>query len=269
MIASPMRRGALMMCVVALTSCATRAPLHSFQVLPRAPNYLLRYPDLHETPFSDVLRSYNGFEPGRVWMDLHPEMELRVENAYYRPGMPRKGLDGFIGTEIARYKVQSHGSLQLISFDPMQHRPSDQLPVQRLVSGTQRRYQYHRFYYAIFFKRSAFSRGSVLLGANSENELNRLAGDLITAPDSVCAGASAHCTVFPEACSVSIEMEVVVNHTPRNLLWGSLLSSVADHPRQLELLRSYKGRLDAVELDPRDPQALRLPLLPGDHVNWM
>jgi hypothetical protein len=55
-------------------------------------------------PFPDVLRVYNGFEPGRAWMELRPGMELRIENAYYQPGMPRSGLNGFLGTEIAQYK---------------------------------------------------------------------------------------------------------------------------------------------------------------------
>jgi hypothetical protein len=36
-------------------------------------------------------------------MELRPQMELRIENAYYRKGMPKRGLDGFLGTEIARY----------------------------------------------------------------------------------------------------------------------------------------------------------------------
>ena len=43
---------------------------------------------------------------------------------------------------------------------------------------------------------------------------------------------------------------------------------VAARPRRLELLRWYRGRLTPVEIDASDANALRLPLLPGDRINW-
>jgi hypothetical protein len=67
---------------------------------------------------------------------------------------------------------------------------------------------------------------------------------------------------------VSVEIEIAVNGTPRRVLWGSTLGNVAAHPRHVELLRHDRGRLAPVELDPADPNALRLPLLPGDHLSW-
>jgi hypothetical protein len=195
-------------------------------------------------------------------------MELRIENAYYEPGMPKRGLKGFLGTEVARYTVDSQGRLQLASFQPMKNRPNGEPPVQQLIASSQLRDRYHRFYYAILFKRSGEARGSVLLGANKKDDLDRLAAELLADPDSVCNDTSRHCTVFPEACSVSIEMQIFVNGAPQNVIWGSLLASVAPHPRNLELLRPYNGNLTAVHLDLRDPNALRLPLLPGDRLNW-
>ena len=69
-----------------------------------------------------------------------------------------------------------------------------------------RRYRYHRFYFAIVFKRNASARGSVLLGSNSTSELDRLAAQLLTEPDSVCSNQSTHCAVFPEDCPVAVEM---------------------------------------------------------------
>jgi hypothetical protein len=144
--------------------------------------------------------------PGQGWLDLHPPMQLRVENAYYREGAPKHGLAAYLGTEVARYQVQPNGNLRLLSTQPMKDRPGDQPPVERLMPSSVRRYRYHRFYFAIVFKRNASARGSVLLGSNSTSELDRLAAQLLTEPDSVCSDQSTHCAVFPEDCSVAVEM---------------------------------------------------------------
>ena len=252
---------------MASTSCITQSHL-GFRVLPATPNYLLRYPDSRQLSFRDVLRVYNGFEPGRAWVDLCPSMELRIENAYYRPGMPKRGLNGFLGTEIAQYKVKPHGGLQFLSVQSMKDRPSDQPPVEKLIPSSDQRHAYFRFYYEVFFRTSDRSRGSVLLSANAKDEIDRLAVELMRDPDSVCV-RSANCTVFPEACSVSVEMEIVVNGLPRNVNWGSVVSDVVEQPHRLQLFRIYKGRLRPVRIDPIDADALQLPLLPGDHVKWM
>lgn len=253
---------------LACVCCAKRLPMSSFQVLPATPTYRLRSPDSRETPFGEILREYNGFEPGLAWMDLRPEMELRIEDAYYQPGMPRSGLNGFLGTEVARYTVRSHAGLELLSVQLMADRPKEQLSVQKLIPASQQRRRYFRFYYEVFFRKTGSSRGSVLLSANAKHEIKRLASALARNPDSVCRAGSKNCTVFPEACSVSIEMQIVVNGVARNVIWRSTLSNVVDHPHHVELLRFYKGRLTPVNLDARDEKALDLPLLPGDHVVW-
>jgi hypothetical protein len=247
-------------------ACAPRFRANSFRVVPASPAYLLRSPDSHDTAFPEILRAYNNFEPGRGWMDLHAGMELFIENAYYLPGMSRRGLNGFLGTETARYKVQSHGGLQLAAVQSMKDRPSGQAPVQQLIHPFQMHYHYYRFYYEILFRRSGEMRGSVLLGANGENDIERMSSELLRDPDSVCGENDKNCTVFPEACSVSVEMEIVVNGAARNVIWGSLLSNVVDRPHHLELWRLYHGRLLPVKLKSDDANALRLPLLPGDHV---
>ena len=265
-----MRRSASLALLVLLSfGCATRRPGVSFRVVRASPEYLLRSPDLHETPFPEVLRRYNDFVPGQGWLDLRPQMELRIENAYYREGAPKHGLAGFLGTEIARYKVQPKGGLRLISLQSgVAQRPGDQPPVQELIRASQSHHRYYRFFFAIVFRQKGESRGSVLLGAASIAELDRLAAQLLTQPESICDGRSVHCTVFPEACSVAAEIEIVVNGAPRNVAWGSLLASVAARPRHIELLRIHSGRLTPVEIDPSDSNALRLPLLPGDQITW-
>jgi hypothetical protein len=143
--------------------------------------------------------------PGQGWIDLRPPMQLRVENAYYREGAPKRDLSAYIGTEVAHYQVQRNGSLRLLSTQSMKDRPSDQPPVQSLMQSSVRRYHYHRFYFEILFKRNSSARGSVVLGAGSNSELDRLSEQLFADPDSVCNDRSTHCTVFPHDCSVSIE----------------------------------------------------------------
>lgn len=145
--------------------------------------------------------------PGQGWIDLSPPMQLRVENAYYREGAPKRGLASYLGTEIARYQVQRNGSLRLLSTQPMKDRPRDQPPVERLMQPSVRQYRYHQFYFAILFKRNSSTRGSVVLGANSNGEIDRLAAQLLADPDSVCNDRSTHCAVFPENCSVSVELD--------------------------------------------------------------
>lgn len=247
-----------------LASCATS----SFRVIPATPAYLLRAPDGVETTFSEILPRFNGFEPRRDWMDLRAHMELRIENAYYRPGVARHGLNGFLGTEVARIEVQSNGKLRLLSVKSIKPRPKDQPPVQQLVGALQRQYRHHRFYYEIFFGRKGNTRGSVLLGANAQEQIEHLAANLLADPLAVCGSNSTHCTIFPEECTVSIEMQIVLNGVPRNIRWDSDLADVVNRPRHIELRRHYRGRVVPVKLDTHDPRALELPLLPGDRIGW-
>jgi hypothetical protein len=263
-------RGHLALPVIALVllnSCGLRRA-GVFRVLPGSPDYLLQSPDGHESPFPEILRRYNGFEPGRNGMDLHPQMELRIENAYYQEGMPKRGLNGYLGTEIAHYRVRPEGGLKLLSIQSMKERPADQAPVQELISAVQQHYHYYRFYFEILFRKSSTNRGSVLLGANSQEELSRVAALLTTQPDVACESKSAYCTVFPEACSVSVEMEIVVNGKSKSVIWGSSLGRVITNPRQIRLRRLNDGRLVPVQVDPLDTNALKLPLLPGDRIEW-
>jgi len=239
----------------------------SFRVLQGEPNYLLRSPDATETPFPEVLSRYSEVGDTQGWL-LHPDTELDIENAYYREGAPKHGIANFIGTEKAVYQVRS-GSLRLVSVQSaLEQRPADQPPVQELIGASRLHYRYYRYFFQIVFRQKAGVRGAVLLGASSMDELNVLATRLIADPDAVCAGQSPHCAVFPEACTVALEMQITVNGAARTVVWGSLLDSVATHPRTLRLSRWHDGRLIPVELDAGDANALRLPLLPGDRVEW-
>jgi len=248
-------------------SCATRRPVASFRVLPAKPDYLLRSPDSKDTPFAEVLGGYAHVGSG--WVELRPQIELRVENAYFREGTPKRGLANFLGTEIARYQVLATGRLEQIALQSrVAQRPADQPPVQQLLSESQKRYQHHRLFYQVLVNKKADIRSAALLSAVSIDELDRLTEQLLTEPDSVCDGVSTHCTAFPEACSVSLEIEISVNGAARLVPWTSVLADVVERYRHVELFRPYVGRLAPVEIDSRDPSALRIPLLPGDRVKW-
>ncbi len=256
---------ALVIFQLSFLSCSLRHPA-AFRVVPHAPAYLLRSPDLRQTSFPDVLRDYNGFEAGRGWIDLRPLIELRIENAYYEKGSSRRGLQGFLGTEVARYQVRPDG-LRLVSVQPMKERPATDTPVQRLIPPSLTNARHYRLYFEIVF-RSNNTHGSVLLGANSKEALDQLSAQ-IDHPEVLCGQNSTHCAAFPEACSVSVEMKIVVNGRTDMLVWGSLLSSVVgDHPQHLELKRLFDGRLIPVEINFQDADALQLPLLPGDQITW-
>ncbi len=248
-------------------SCAARRAVTSFRVLPASPDYLLRSPDSKDTPFPEVLGGYTHVGPD--WVELRPQIELRVENAYFREGAPKRGLANFLGTEIARYQVLPTGMLEQIAVQSrLPQRPADQPPIQQLLSEAQRHRSHHRLFYQILVNKKSDVRSAVLLSASSIDELDRLTKQLLSEPDSVCGGVSTHCTAFPEACTASLEIKVVVNGAHRTVLWGSLLVGVAEHHRRVELFRPYLDGFARVEIDPRDPEALRLPLLPGDRIKW-
>src|SRR6266852_6398130 len=131
-----------------LPSCATRRAVTSFRVLPASPDYLLRSPDSKDTPFPEVLGRYTNVGPD--WVELRPQIDLRVENAYFREGAPKHGLANFLGTEIARYHVLPTGMLEPIAVESrLPQRPADQPPVQQLLSESQRHHSHHRLFYQI------------------------------------------------------------------------------------------------------------------------
>jgi hypothetical protein len=228
---------------------------------------MIRSPDATETPFPELLSRYSDVGPPQGWL-LHSYTELRVENAYYREGVPKRGIADFLGTETVVYRVRARG-LQLVSVrSDVARRPADQLPVQDLIGREQRRYRYYRYFFQIVFRQKADTRGAVLLGADSLDELNGLAAELLNDPDAVCSGPSKHCAAFPEACTVALQIEVSINGVRSVVVWGNTLGSVVEHPRTLKLSRIDNGRLTPVEVDAGDPNAMRLPLLPGDRIEW-
>ncbi len=208
--------------------------------------------------------------PQGNWVDLVPQMELRIENAYFEQGAPRQGFSGYLGTEIARYQVRRDRGLGSLGVQtPLAQRPSNQPSAQELIRPSQRRYLKYRFYYAVVFTQKGAVGGPVLLGAPSLVELDRLGKQLLAEPDSICGDRSLHCTVFPHTCTVSLEMQIVVNGATRTVPWRSILASVAPGARHIELVRrSGVNRFTSQSINAADPGAARIALSPGDQVNW-
>ena len=203
------------------------------------------------------------------WVDLHPQMQLRIENAYYRDGVPKHGINGYLGTEIAHYQVRARG-VQLLSIENvLKPHPREQPPVQELIPDSQKRHPHYRYFYAVVFNQRGNVRGSVLLGGGSIEELDRLSAVLMTDAESVCGSRSRHCTVFPQMCTVSIDIEIFVNGIPRTVSSGSSLASVITGAHQVDVLRrNDDGHLESLKIDLDNPGAVRLPLAPGDRITW-
>lgn len=198
------------------------------------------------------------------WIDLQPNMQLRVENAYYRLGAPKHGLDGYLGTEIAHYRTGSKSGLHLLSVEaPLKDRPADQPPVRNLIPKSQLHHLRYRLFYAVVFRRKGNSAGSALLGAPSIKKLEELSAQLLKDPDSICGPGSKQCVVFPQACSTSAEIEVTVNGALRTVLPGSQVASVVTDPKQVHITRKAQP-IDVLA----EPLQLHTPLFPGDRVDW-
>jgi hypothetical protein len=233
--------GALLLCM----SCANHRPLSSSSILgPHAPQ--------------------------GSWVDLLPQMELKIENAYFDPATPRQDPSGYLGTEIARYQVgPGRGLWPLGMQTPLAMRPKNQPSAQELISHSRRRHRKYRFFYAVVFTQQGTEGGSVLLGGSSLGELDRLSAELLVAPYSVCGERSRHCTVFPNTCTVSLEMQIVVNGQKRSVPWRSILASVVPGARHIELMRgSGANHVTSQSINPANPEEVRTALLPGDQVHW-
>lgn len=249
-----------------ITSCAARRAA-LFRVVPANPYYFLRSPEAEQTPFPDVLARYAGVGDG--WVDLRPGIELRIENAYYREGTTQRDVANYLGTATVRYRVVADGSLQSERVEAnLKYQPTDQPAIDQLLSLASRNRAFHRFFYQVLINQRDEHRRAVLLSAAGKDELDQLSEQLAADPGVVCGGESADCTVFPSTSTAALEIQIVVNGDRRAVTWRSEVRNVAVRPKHLKLLRLHDGRKTPVRIDPKDPEALRLPLLPGDRIDW-
>lgn len=251
-----MRRVIAVACLIATCSCASRGP-GRFRVTPAHPEYVLEKPDARRIPFRDVLGDYAPSGDG--WVDLQPGMNLRIESAIFRS--ESRALSNYLGTETARYRIKPGGRLvEVGQAELLANRPAGAPRPDQFVAPKLRGQARHRLFFQMLLNPTDTERVAVLVSADDAERLDESAEQLI-AGDRCDA-----CTVFPEGCAVSLEIEVTVEGEPRTVLWGTRLSRLVPRSHRVKLFRLHEGRLRRVELDPADRQTLRIPLLPGDRI---
>ena len=244
----------------ALTSCVARHP-PAFRVLPGTPEYSLEAPDASRTGFSRILGQYAGADLG--WADLREKMSLQIDQAYFREGAESEDIRSYLGLESVRYAKTAAGPLrEAEDSPPLAMRSPSQPAARELLPAAQRDLPHHRLYYQLLINETDDRRAAVLLSAPSRETLQQLAAD----PVASCRQEPAACTIFPEHCSVSLQLEIEVDGKKMNVPWGTRLSLIVKGATEPRLYRSTGTRHERVELDPADPKALGIPLLPGDRV---
>ena len=68
--------------------------------------------------------------------------------------------------------------------------------------------------------------------------------------------------------TVSLQFEIIVNGKRAFVSWGSSVKNVIGERSSFSMLRRYGRRNVLVNLDAKDPEALRLSVLPGDRFIW-
>jgi hypothetical protein len=211
----------------------------------------------------------------RGWVDLSPGMELGVEAAYYREGVPRTGLSGYLGAESVNYEVSRSGTLRLtparsfVDAKAGKTQPRDQPAVETLVKPGSRSDRYHRLFFQVVMSRNDNTKPAVLLSARSGSELERVTRQFAANQFSSCTGMrSDQCVAFPELCTASLQIGVGINGVARKVGWGSSVSSVTAGARKVELFHDSHGQVTSVSLDVADVAAMRTRLAQGDRVSW-
>lgn len=249
-----------------LGSCGQRRRPEFFQVRPGQPSYFIRSPDRTEVSFPETVGAYGDRSAG--WVALGQRMVLKIEIAYFKDGSPKRDITSFLGTEIQTIKASPNGQLRPSELRPLASRPQNQPSVSTLLPLRQLRLRVHRFFFQVAMHPTTGKAGAVLLSAGSRDEIERLSAGMIQNPGDVCGNGRPNCTAFPDGCSVSLGMEVMVNHAPKTILWGSSLASVVGQRIGFTIHRLHAGRLYPIVMDAADRETLRLPLLPGDSVAW-
>lgn len=247
-------------------SCVLRST-DTFRVLPSTLQYEIQSPDLTRTKYNDVL---DTFAPrGGGWIELKPEMGLFIQYALFREGSTEHSIENYLGTESMRYEVKASGELaEYGEISRMEPRPRDTLPVDRLVSKEQRGKKHHRFFFQVVIYTPEAHRVAALISSDSPGELESLTEKLQSGASALEDVSPDHYAFLPETASAAVELSFIVNGTQTRAIWGKRLSSVVGDSRQPRLLRLYEGKWRRVNFDPEDREALELPLLPGDQVEF-
>jgi hypothetical protein len=257
----------LLLAAIALSgACGVRRSAAAFHVVAGQPYYLLRSPELSEIPFPETLNGFSNQALG--WVDLGERMVLKLESAYFKTAGAKRGIENYLGLESLTLEVMHGGRLRELGRHTLPERPEDQAGVADLLPSNRQKERFHRFFFQVVVDRKSGAANAVLLSGGTQNEIEQLSRRMIAEPQAVCGPGQLHCTIFPETCSVSLAFGIIVNGKPTTVPWGSVLGAVLEKRTEFTLLRSHHGHKAPVIVDGKDPQALRLPLMPGDVIQW-
>ena len=200
------------------------------------------------------------------FVDLPPLAQLEVTNAIFKEGSVARKLEDYIDTQVAHVEVERRGLRVLRVDSRLAAIPKDQTQAGDLIAPSLLRFRNYRYYYAVVF--ASKGRGSVgsavLLGANSPAEMERLGERLAADPDSVCGPAAKNCTVFPQTCTVALQMGIVVNGGPQVVGWRTTLANVAPAGKAVKWTRGGV----VTDFAAGEAKLRATVLLPGDQVEW-
>ena len=106
------------------------------------------------------------------------------------------------------------------------------------------------------------------MGADSREALRRQDLQLKANARAVLGDSEANSVIFPRNVTVSLQFEILVNGKPASVSWGSSVKNVVGERSSFSMLRRYGRRNVPVNIDAKDPEALRLSVLPGDRFIW-
>ena len=250
---------------LATVSCSSKNTAR-FQVLPTSLAYVLRSPLNIDKPLPETLSSLSSLAEGQV--DLKPRMMFKFENAYFKSGQVKSGLANYLGLESIEFRVTQNGQLQNLEHRVLAERPSVEPAIDSYLRAPQQRLRFHCLMLQVTMNRKTGEANAVLLSGSSKKKLDALKERLLVDATSVCSAEARNCTVFPATGSVSLGFEVLVNGKATFIAWGTTVGAAVGKHSPFSLQRLYRKRLAPVEIDGNDPAALRLPLLPGDSLNW-
>lgn len=251
--------------LVALFAILTGCRAH-YAVIPAAPGYLLRSPDGEKRAFSETTSGFGDSFNG--WMDVGPEMALKLEKAYFIPPESRRVRD-YRGLETVQYLYTSAGVLRRINYSHLEDRPAGQAPVTSALPHAQLFMRHHRLFFQVVLSKTSGTAQAVLVSSDSRPVLTEASSWLLrgeSCPDS--RKVQLYCTPIPTIISASLQMQIRVNGRSQLVLWGSTVASVTGGVSPVALFRTYRGRMVPVAFDPQDAQAARLPLWPGDVLEF-
>lgn len=244
-----------------LAGCSARTA--RYIVIPSKPHYLLRYPDGKTRAFPDTTASLsNAFEG---WIDLGSGMTLTLERTYFEPPESRR-IQDYIGLETIQFRAETTGGpLRQIEYRPLESRPRDEPSLRSAIPGGQLVCRYHRLFFQTVVDKESGPARAVLVSASSQSESVALSKDLIRGlgcETSLRPGL--YCSAIPNGTTASVFFDVIVNGKATSVAWGSTVAQLVGAKRPIRVWRKNRSRMAPVIFESADPEALRLPLLPGD-----